>query len=397
MSARDSVSARDSADAEHARFLLTALLDKTTDQIYFKDRGSRFIRISTTLALKLGLAGPEEVIGKTDFDFFSEEHARQAFDDEQRIIQSGEPIVGIEERETWENGREAWVMTSKAPLRDERGAVIGTFGISRDVTVETAQRHEIDRQADLLRRALADAGKARQNLQTALGELQVAQEERLRLLARTVEVAEQERRRIAADLHDGPVQRLTAIAFTIDLLVNRLARSEQNVEGLAQKARDELAEEIASLRRMFSELLPPILDERGVAAAISAAAAELLPPETTYTVNDHTDGIRFAHDVETAAYRIAREALVNVQEHAHPTHVEVDLDHVGGTLRLTVADDGVGFDTEGPTPNTDHAGLQSMRERAESLAGELDVDFSPGTGTRVHATVPWRPRPAATP
>ena len=390
-------SARASAGAELSRFLLRALLDRTTDQIYFKDNESRFIRVSTALALKVGLAGPEDAIGKTDFDLFSEAHARQEFADEQRIIQTGEPMLGVEEKETWESGREAWVLTSKMPLRDEGGAIIGTFGVSRDVTLETEQRHEIETQADLLRRALADAEKARQSLQTALGELHLAQEERLRLLARTVEVSEQERRRIATDLHDGPVQKITATAFTIDLLVNRLARGERDVEGLARSVRDELAEEIASLRRMLSELLPPVLDERGIAAAISADAAELLPPEIRYTVNDHTRVVRFAHDVETVTHRIAREALVNVQKHARPTHVEVDLDHVGDALRLTITDDGVGFDPEGLSTDTSHFGLQSMRERAESLAGELLIDSSPGTGTRLRATLPWRPRAVGTP
>ena len=383
-------SARNSAGAEHARFLLKALLDNTTDHIYFKDRESRFTKVSTAMALRLGLASPEEAIGKTDFDYFSEEHARQAFTDEQRIIQSGKPMVGIEERETWTDGREAWVMTSKMPLRDELGTIIGTFGVSRDVTVETAQRHEIERQSDLLRRALADAENARQNLQTALGELHLAQKERLRLLARTVEISEQERRRIAADLHDGPVQKITATAFTLDLLANHLARGERDVEDLTRRARDELASELASLRRMFSELLPPILDERGIAAAISADAAELLPRETTYTVHDHTAAVRFANDVETAAHRIAREALINVKKHARATHVDIDFDRVGGHLQLTITDDGVGFDPQAANGGTGHVGLQSMRERAESLTGELHIQSGPSSGTRLQATLPWR-------
>jgi PAS domain S-box-containing protein len=384
------VSARNSADAEHGRFLLSALLDHTTDQIYFKDIDSRFLRVSAALAAKLGLAGPEEAVGMTDFDVFSIDHARPAFEDEQRIIGGGPPMLGVEERETWESGREAWVSTTKMPLRDESGAIIGTFGISRDITVEKAQRDEIDRQADLLRRALADAENARQKLQIALGELNTAQEERLRLLARTVEVSEQERRLIAADLHDGPVQKITAIAFSVDLLANRLARGERDVEELARKVRDELAGEIASLRRMFSELLPPILDERGIAAAISAGAAELLPSETTYAVYDRTADVRFAHDVETAAHRIAREALINVQKHAGATHVDIDLDHIGDHLRLTITDDGAGFDREAPNGNADHIGLRTMRERAESLTGELYIQSSTNTGTCVQATLPWR-------
>ena len=159
------------AGEELDRFLLGALLDSTTDQIYFKDRESRFIKISTALALKLGLATPRDAIGKTDFDVFSEEHARRAFEDEQRIIDGGEPVVGIKEKETWENGREAWVSTSKLPLRDESDAIIGTFGVSRDVTLEKLQRDEINLQAERLQRALAYAEKTQRNLQAALVEL----------------------------------------------------------------------------------------------------------------------------------------------------------------------------------------------------------------------------------
>jgi diguanylate cyclase (GGDEF)-like protein/PAS domain S-box-containing protein len=116
------------------RQLMNTLLETTTDQVYFKDRASRFIKISVAQAEKFGLESTEEAIGKTDFDFFSEEHARPAYEDEQRIIRTGEPLVDIEEKETWEDGREAWVSTTKMPLHDDEGNIIGTYGISRDIT-----------------------------------------------------------------------------------------------------------------------------------------------------------------------------------------------------------------------------------------------------------------------
>ncbi len=116
------------------RDLLSTFLATTSDHVYFKDRASRFIKISASLARDAsGLSGAE-AIGKTDFDLFSEEHARAAYDDEQRIIRTGEPLLDIEEKETWEDGRIAWVSTSKMPLHDERGTITGTFGISRDIT-----------------------------------------------------------------------------------------------------------------------------------------------------------------------------------------------------------------------------------------------------------------------
>jgi len=384
------------AGGELARFLLGALLDSTTDQIYFKDCDSRFVRISRALAVKFGMSGAEEAIGKTDFDFFSEEHAQLAFADEQRIIGGGEPVVGIEEKETWEDGREEWVSTSKMALCAEGGAIIGTFGISRDITVEKLQRDEIERQGERLQRALADAEKTQQELQETLGELHVAQSERLELLVRTGEAAEEERRRIAADLHDGPIQKITATAFSVDLLINRLTRGDAT-DDLAQQIRDQLAGEIESLRGMMAELRPPILDERGLAAAISAAAAELLPSDTTCVVTDRTDAARFMSDVETAAHRIAREALANVRKHAHATRVEIDLDHVGDSLRVRIADDGVGFNPTAENPGTEHFGLTSMRERVASLAGELRIDSSPAAGTQLEASMPWKPRPPAAP
>jgi sigma-B regulation protein RsbU (phosphoserine phosphatase) len=132
-------------------FLLENLMDNTSDAIYFKDLESRFIRVNLACAQKHGWESPTSNIGKTDFDIFAKEHAEQAFADEQKIIQSGEPLFGVEEKETWPDGSITWVSTTKMPMRDEDGVIIGTFGISRDITERKEAELRARRYADQIR------------------------------------------------------------------------------------------------------------------------------------------------------------------------------------------------------------------------------------------------------
>ncbi len=124
------------------QILLQALLQHLPDAVYFKDRQSRFLRVNVAKARKTGNRTPAELVGQTDFDHFTAEHAQTAFDDEQRIIATGEPLLDREEKETWPDGHVTWVSTTKLPLRDLDGATIGTFGISRDITAQKAAEAE---------------------------------------------------------------------------------------------------------------------------------------------------------------------------------------------------------------------------------------------------------------
>jgi PAS domain S-box-containing protein len=109
-------------------------MNNLPDRIYFKDRESRFILVNHSFLCRAGFKEQSEIIGKTDKDLFTDEHAFEALADEQKIIATGDPIVDIEEKETWHDGRVAWYLTSKMPWRDASGNVIGTFGLSRDIT-----------------------------------------------------------------------------------------------------------------------------------------------------------------------------------------------------------------------------------------------------------------------
>jgi PAS domain S-box-containing protein len=116
------------------QYLLSTMMDNLQDLIYFKDRESRFTAVNRLFLCRAGFKDQSEIIGKTDKDLYAEEHALAALADEQKIIATGEPILGIEEKETWPDGHETWVSTSKVPIRDASGKVIGTFGLSRDIT-----------------------------------------------------------------------------------------------------------------------------------------------------------------------------------------------------------------------------------------------------------------------
>jgi diguanylate cyclase (GGDEF)-like protein/PAS domain S-box-containing protein len=113
---------------------LKIIMNWGQDKIYFKDRQSRFIFVSKGQAKDFGARKADDLVGTTDFDHFSMEHASQAYRDEKRIIKTGQPIIEIVEKETWPDGTVNWVSSSKYPLRNRQGRIIGTWGISRDVS-----------------------------------------------------------------------------------------------------------------------------------------------------------------------------------------------------------------------------------------------------------------------
>ena len=141
------------------RFLLTTLMEQAPDFIFFKDRNSRFIRVSKALAAFYGLTDPAQAVGKNDLDFYDAVRARRYMADEQEIMRTGRVVIDKEEDQVWPDGSISWLLTNKVPLYSPDGDIMGTFGISRDIThrkqAETAL-HAAMEEAEAANRAKSD-------------------------------------------------------------------------------------------------------------------------------------------------------------------------------------------------------------------------------------------------
>ena len=219
------------------------------------------------------------------------------------------------------------------------------------------------------------------------GEVAV-QTERKRAMQTVLRATEQERVRLAADLHDGPVQELTALRYGLTRARNRIQRGQpEHAQALLAELEDELAAAIIGLRRLMAELRPAVLDEQGLEVALQnqVRAFEATSGVACAVSTDGLQGRRLAPELETVLYRVTQESLNNVGKHAGASRVTVSLAAENGSVRLRISDDGVGFDpsTAGRLLNEGHFGLAGMRERVEMVGGRLTVDSCPGQGTTV--------------
>jgi signal transduction histidine kinase len=243
----------------------------------------------------------------------------------------------------------------------------------------------------LLVRDVTAARVADQTIRSLFKFLQDRDEDRTRIMRRTNAAIEGERNRIARDLHDGPVQGVSAASLSLEavLLMLKAGETEEGVEVLG-KVRKELAEEADNLRRLMAGLRPPLLEERGLVPALRENL-EKFGHDTGIQTVFHANGVTdVPQDLETLAYRIVQEALSNAGKHAHAGRISVGVEALGGQLRIEIADDGKGFDSAKAREflRLGRVGLASMRERVELANGTFMVHSTPGKGTTVLATLP---------
>jgi PAS domain S-box-containing protein len=350
----------------HERHLLRSLLDNTPDHIWFKDAQGRFIRINKAKADMHGLASPEEAINKTDRDFYRAEFAGQTDKDEQDVISTGRQLMAKEEKITDGQDRQLWVSTTKSPLRDPKGQIIGTFGIARDIT-------ECKRLEEQLRQS--------QKME-AVGRLAGG---------------------VAHDFNNL----LTVILGYGSLLLERTPGNDTRYEPIRMIRTT--AERAASLTRQllaFSRkqlLMPVVLDLNTVVTELAPMLRRLIG-EDIRLVTDLTEGLGAIKADRNQLEQILVNLVVNARD-AMPTGGQLTIathneDTEQPRVVLTVRDTGHGMDEQTrahlfePFFTTKEVGkgtglgLATVYGIVQQSGGEITVDSAPGAGATFRIALP---------
>jgi signal transduction histidine kinase len=254
---------------------------------------------------------------------------------------------------------------------------------------------EVEGQSVLYRPAVTTLGRSSHDRRTQVVFEDVTTETRRHDLmeayaSRVVLGQEEERRHIAQELHDGPVQSLIHLCRQIDLLRSQADADSTGPRSLSE-LRELVEEAVGELRSISKGLRPSILDDLGLVASINQMLAESGARQGFVTSFGVTGSERrLPPATELALFRIAQEALSNIERHADPHRVAIGIDFESGALRLLIKDDGVGFEASGaPTVDaTGSLGLPGMVERAHLIGARLVIHSSPGAGTTVDVSVP---------
>jgi PAS domain S-box-containing protein len=393
------------------------IFDAVPAMIWYKDKDNRILRANKTAAASMGLQ-VKDLEGKSTHDLYPEEATRY-YQDDLKVILTGQPRRGIVEPYRIATGEMRWVRTDKIPYRNDSGDIIGVIVFAVDITERVQAEDALHKtHADLerlvqertqslthaneaLRTQVQERLQAEKALQRAYEELEWRVSERTAELARSQEqlralavhmesVREEERTTIARDIHDELGQALTALNMDLSWMRNRLPQSKPMalLHDKASAMAGLITHTIESVRRIATELRPGVLDQLGLVAAMEwqasafqkryGIACRLVLPAGEIELNAQRS---------TALFRMLQEALTNVVRHAGATSVTITLDTTDAEVRLTVEDDGKGLSEESLAAPLS-LGIVGMRERALALGGVVRIQGIPGSGTTVAVSLP---------
>jgi PAS domain S-box-containing protein len=350
------------AELQQSNNLLRAIIEGASDAVYVKDMDSRYLIINKSGAQLFGKPA-EEIVGKNDIEFASPESARQKMEFDREVKESGETLSRQLTLTIGKNVRT--VQVTKSPYRDHRGNIVGVIGVMHDIT---------DRQ-----RAAENLENSRAQLRALSGRLQAVREE--------------ERMRIAREIHDELGQVLTGLKIEITSLAKRLSNPGSNEKPEQLTARTQSITElidsaIQTVRKISGELRPGLLDAVGLAAAIEWHAKEFINRHGINCVlKIPAKGMILDQERSIAVFRILQEILTNVARHSQATEVTIAVEEQGNDLILKAQDNGRGIRaSEFSNPNS--LGLLGMRERAYLFGGDVAIRGAQGQGTTVTVRIP---------
>jgi len=340
---------------------LRTIIESEPECVKLVDQQGRLLEMNPAGLAMLEADSIEAVRGGQIVDIVVPEH-RAAFVDLHRRVFNGETgtlefeVVGLK-------GRRRWLSTHAVPLRDGTGGVQALLGITRDVT-ETRRAEEQLRASRTALRSLA---------------------------TRQQEIREDERTRIAREIHDSLGQALTALKLHLAAAQDAAAREAPSLGHRLAETAAEVDDLVKMVRRIATELRPPILDQLGLPAALEWLAHDFkrrtgIRCDATIMP---TDGA-ISDELATALFRIVQEGLTNISRHAGASYVQIGLGIKSRCVALEISDDGKGI-TEAATTGPGSLGILGMRERAAALGGVLEVAPRSGGGTRVTAWFPPLP------
>jgi signal transduction histidine kinase len=204
------------------------------------------------------------------------------------------------------------------------------------------------------------------------------------------QIKENERRRIAREIHDELGQRLTALRLDLGLLRSDLRQRKRNaVEARIQTMLNLIDETIATVRRVATELRPAVLDDFGLRAAIEQELATFSERTgITFALAVLPEDLAIGGEIAGALYRIAKESLTNAARHSGATRIDVRLELIGQRIELELRDNGRGISKD-EAKSVSTLGLLGLRERAFAFGGEVEIEGIPGQGTRVFVSIPY--------
>jgi PAS domain S-box-containing protein len=333
------------------------LAEAANDFIFVIDRHDRVAYVNRFGLEQLGLP-LEKIIGKPRKSLFPAAVAESQGINLEKVFQTGKPL-NVENRITF-GTREGWVNTWLVPFQKEKNRVQSILGISRDIT---------------------ERKKAEEELQNSQKELRA-------LSARLQSVREEERAKIAREIHDDLGQALTSLKLDSAWVMKNLLPDQTALKDKLQAMGKRIDQTVRSVRRLSTELRPRILDDFGLVAALEWQAQEF-EKKTGLRCRFRSSLQRPDPDPDrsVAIFRIFQETLTNVVRHSGAQKVEAALRKEKKGLRLTIRDNGRGISEE-EISRTKSLGLVGMRERAILFGGELTIQGKPGKGTTVILKIP---------